>query len=214
VTASGIANFENFSEGTSFKPSFTDPRSGITFSNSTAFLGNFVIEYATNSTWSAPMFQNNRYLVANGYVLGNGASLPANFGFTAMLPQLALLVELDVVGNSSSSAVPCGVSLLIQDSGGATISSQTATLTSGSPQQYHLKAESPICNFARFLITTSNAGFDGVDNINVLTPEPSAAVGGALLIFPLLWRGSGVRDRLCSGRRSFPSRCRDGSTRS
>jgi hypothetical protein len=193
LVASGVATFENYAEGAHFKPSFTDPVSGIAFSNSTAANGNFVIEYANSSSWTAPMFQDNHYLAANGYAPGIGASLPARFGFTATLARLSLFVELDLVGLNSGSS-HYDVSFLIQNTGGATLASQTVSFTSGLPKQYHLRLDSSSYDIASFRITTLDVGCNAIDNINAFAPEPSvAAAAGALMLMPALRRRKSIR---------------------
>jgi hypothetical protein len=186
VTGSGVASFENFNEGDNFKPSFTDPVSGITFSNSImgTTASNFTIEYANSASWPAPMFQNNKYLTAGGYAPGNGASLPGQWGFTGTLPQPARTVELDLAGESLSGTY--SVSFLIQNIDGVTLASQTVNFTSGPPQQYHLTQSSANVDIARFLIVPGTNGFDAADNISALVPEPTVSIGGAVgLIYAL-----------------------------
>lgn len=183
----GSATFESYAEGSSYKPSFTDADSGIFFSNSTAANGNFVIEYASGSNWTAPMFQNNKYLGANGYAPGNGASLPAEFGFTGTLPQWAKSVELDVAGDSSTSASLYSMTLTIQDMDGVTLGSDTVNFNSNLPQEYHLTASSTKINIARFLLVPGTNGFDAVDNINAIVPEPSDGVAAAVGVMSLCW---------------------------
>jgi hypothetical protein len=180
-----IATFENFDEGNAFHPSFTDPASGITFSDSTSANANFVIEYATNSSWSAPMFQGNRYMTGNGFVPGDGASMGARFGFTATLPQPARFVELDMAGRGVTGTY--SVSLVIQNSSGTTLGSQTVTFNPDEPQQHHMRVDSQGNDVARFLVTTGTSGFNAVDNINFV-PEPSAGVFGMAMLVAMLRR--------------------------
>lgn len=183
----GSATFENFNEGMNFVSSFIDPASGITFSNST--FGNFVIEYGNDSSWPAAMFQNNKYLVAGGYAPGNGASLPGKFGFTATLPELARSVEMDVAGSSDAST-PYTVTLVVENSLGATVGSQTASFTPAAPQEIHLTASSANLDIAQFMVVPGTGGFDGVDNINEIVPEPGVGVA-AMIGSIALWRRRG-----------------------
>jgi hypothetical protein len=197
------ATFENFNEGDSFTPSFTDPLSGIQFfTSSAAGNTNLVIEYANSTSWTAPMFQNNKYLTGNGYSPGNGASLGAQFGFNATLPQLARSVELDIAGDSVSG--PYGVSLVIQNSSGVTLGLQTANFGPGFPQQVHVRAESANFDIAKFQIVPGSGGFDGVDNITALAPEPATGATGAVVLMSgfgrSIGRHAGNRRRLAFSR--------------
>ena len=107
------ADFENFIEGDHFRPSFTDPHSGIFFTNSTAANQNFVIEYANDPRSS--FYSNNKFLSANGLSFGPGFGLPGNFGFTAILPNFASRVTLDA-GVSDTLNALCTLTLTGYDS--------------------------------------------------------------------------------------------------
>src|SRR4051794_33235460 len=116
-TANGAtltANFENFTEGEHFAPSFTDPVSGIFFTSSTAANHNFVIEFSNDPR--SPIYLNNKYLVGNGLAPGAGFSLASNFGFTAILPSAADKVRLDA-GVGDSGTGPCAIVLTGYDAG-------------------------------------------------------------------------------------------------
>jgi hypothetical protein len=187
TTASGVATFENFSEGASFKPTLTDPLSNIVFSSSTAVNHNFVVEYANQPSVPAAMFQNNKYLSANGYSPGNVGGLAGNFGFTATLPQPAQYVELDLAGTRGSGAAGAyGVSLLALDTTGAALGSQTVSFgTVGLVQQYHLRVDAPDFTIAKFMLTTSDEGADGVDNIYASVPEPTTTFAATAMILAI-----------------------------
>src|SRR5207237_3987844 len=111
-----VATFENFSEGDSFKPSFTDPLSGITFRNSTTSLGGFGIDYSSSA------FGGSTYLTSGGYISGpTGIVYGANFGFTADLPALSNQVSIDVMRSDGDVSQ---IALIGLNSSGQTIAQQ------------------------------------------------------------------------------------------
>jgi len=180
-----VADFESYPEGTSFKPSFLDSQSGIFFTNSTAFSHNFVIEYATSTTSTDPIYSNNKYLVANGFAPGNGASLPGNFGFTGNLPGPANHISIDV-GIIQNGPAACTVILSGYDMQDQLLDSDASSLTTPAPfGQRHLEVDSSGFEMLRFVLAVDHCS-TGYDNITaVIVPEPGSAmlvVGGGLLL--------------------------------
>jgi hypothetical protein len=118
-----VATFENYTEGRSFKPSFTDPLSGITFHDSTSDGNVFAIEY------SATQFGGGNYLSA-AYSVGPGFGWSAHFGFTADLPMAARSASVDI---GFSDGV--GSAFLLQgiNAQGIVVASQHGPATSSSP---------------------------------------------------------------------------------
>jgi hypothetical protein len=161
-----VATFENFSEGDSFKPSFTDPLSGITFRDSSHPGGGFVIDY------SATLFGDGNYLTAGVYVPGPGSGFGAFFGFTGDLPQQANEVGVDVRYGADRSEV----SLQGFDALGNLLAQQ-----GGPPGQnllpFSLEIHSSAFEIRSFRVSVGG-GAAGYDNISyTIVPEPAFAWG-------------------------------------
>ena len=93
----GVANFENFTEGDFFFPSFTDPASGIFFVDSTGpDPGEWVIEF-TGARPDLPTASPGNYLSSLGYVPGPSLLLPYEFGIRGILPTLADRVSMTLI---------------------------------------------------------------------------------------------------------------------
>jgi PEP-CTERM motif len=87
-----IADFQNFSAQL-ISASFTDPKSGIVFSNSQNSGGVFGIQDSSTYHFSsAPTFLPTIYLTGNGITTDtSGAIVAGDFGFDAALPGAAFL---------------------------------------------------------------------------------------------------------------------------
>jgi hypothetical protein len=176
------ADFENFTEGDFFYPSFRDPRSGIFFTDSTGpDPGEWTIEYA-QSYAGLPTTTPGNFLSSVGYAPGPGFGLPYQFGLTAFLPFGSPSVSVTML----YSAYPQGggtptVTLQGYGDGGMPLSSVTFTPSSGSFVEKTLTISSSI-DIVSFKITPHYL-FTGFDNIT-FSPEPSC--GGAALLLILL----------------------------
>jgi hypothetical protein len=162
-----VATFENFNEGDSFEPSFTDLLSGITFHDSTHANGGFTIEF------SGTEFGGGNYLSAGGYAPGPGHSWAGNFGFVGDLPSLAQRVSVDVthsVGDTSS------IKMRAFDADGNLLMVDSAPM--GAPPNFVLTVTSRNFAIARFQLQGGAAIATGYDNISYeIVPEPGLVSG-------------------------------------
>ena len=181
-----VATFENFAEGQSFKPSFTDPLSGITLRDSTHPSGGFSIEYSSTE------FGGGNYLTAGGYAPGPGNHWGANFGFIGDLSSPANNISVDVsypgFGDSGS------VVLKGYDSVGTLIAQQAGA--PGAPGPFTLTIHSSQFDIVKLQVTV-DAIDTGYDNVSyTILPEPhsvSLVLAAAVLALRRRW----LR---CSGR--------------
>ena len=180
------ADFENFIEGDHFRPSFTDPHSGIFFTNSTAANQNFVIEYANDPRSS--FYSNNKFLSANGLSFGPGFGLPGNFGFTAILPNFASRVTLDA-GVSDTLNALCTLTLTGYDSTNRIVDSNSFRGPVPPFSQTALRIDSTALDIDHIILSTENC-FVAYDNITINVPEASG-IGGALA----MWIGCVMRHK-------------------
>lgn len=170
-----VATFENFTEGQAFKPSFTDPLSGITFRDSTASGHGFSIDYAIDP------FGVSTYLTSGGYTPGDGRTLGYDFGFTADLPAPAIRVGLDVAYVPGTVGSPAGTMLRAYNTSGAVVAQTTVPGFVASP--FHLEATSLAYDIVRLSITVPDIA-TGYDNVSyTVLPEP---VGMTALVCPVL----------------------------
>ncbi|HEY1686831.1 MAG TPA: hypothetical protein VGG19_18870 [Tepidisphaeraceae bacterium] len=168
-----MATFENYTEGQNFKPSFTDPLSGITFFNSTGGTQNFVIEY------SSMEFGGGNYLTSALYSPGSGGSWAASFGFTADLPTPANSLSISVthsIGNTST------IQLEAFNSNNVLVAQKSAI--SNAPDPFTLEVISTEYDIASFKMIVSSQIGTGYDNISyTYLPEPASLAPFALLLF-------------------------------
>jgi hypothetical protein len=170
--ASGIAKFENYPEGLIAFGPFTDPTSGITFSNPVSANMNFTSEFGDFSP-SRPLTSPGNYLSSNGWAPGGGIALPYQFGFTATLPEASGLVQMELIyalgvsgGNTVTvtglSATGTTVAMTSFHATGGNFTETTLTLTSLSNQISSIQ-----------VVATDI--FDGFDNIRFSPiPEPTS----------------------------------------
>ncbi|HEX3358555.1 MAG TPA: hypothetical protein VHS31_16390 [Tepidisphaeraceae bacterium] len=186
-TLAATATFENFSEGQSFSTSFTDPLSGIFFSNPTALNHDFVIEYGGPDP-QLPDITPGHYLKSNGYAPGDGISVSPNTGFTATLPSAALLLSMDFVYIS-----PGTLTVNAFDAQGNIVATQSVTPPPGNFLEGHLALQSP-SPFVKFTATSTVDGI-GYDNIHFDVPEPSTLGPVATILLGLRCRRWRVGER-------------------
>jgi hypothetical protein len=157
------ATFENFTPGQFFRPSFTDPLSGITFRDSThPFSHDFAIDGNPGGFYfGAP----GNYLTAGG---GPVAALGSYFGFTADLPSPANCVSLDAVYQDDAITT---MVLLGLDKTGAVVAQQSPP--PGTTNPFTLTITSSQYDITTFRVSI-RTGFSGYDNISyTVLPEPS-----------------------------------------
>jgi hypothetical protein len=155
-----VATFENFTRGQQFKSSFTDPISGIVFSDSTTSTGGFTIAGGLSE------FGNGNYLNSGG-----DSGWGFQFGFTGTLPVSANFIAIDVstggIGNSSS------VELKAFNSSNAMIDEKLGP--NDQIDAFTLEITSSQYDIAYFEIAAVDIA-TGYDNISFTTnvPEPSS----------------------------------------
>ncbi len=176
---------ENFPEGSLGTKPFTDPLSGIRFSEPTAIGGNYIIEFA-GQTPNLPTISPGNYLKSNGYVPGPGYSASPNTGFTVTLPTLAQHISFD---------------FLYVDDGGGSLTVQAFSTTGQLVAQHSLSP--PVASFVEGHFDLSSATVDihffkmrstldgiGYDNIAFIVPEPFAgSILAALAMLAAISRG-------------------------
>lgn len=175
---SGVATFENFSEGDKFFHAFADPHSGIVFSDATGpNPGVFVIEFA-GPTPGLPNTTPGNFLSSGGWVPGPGIGLVFEFGFRGVLPKPADSLSMDVI-----YATDPGALLLLEafDENDSLISSTAQTPPFGFFLETQISVTSPAPNIHSFRITATDM-YAGYDNI-AFVPEPAfGAWAGTLAI--------------------------------
>jgi hypothetical protein len=168
------ATFENFKEGDSFEPSFTDPLSDITFSDST--YGSFGIDY------SAMQFGGGNHL-ATMVIVGPVSSWDNFFGFTGTLPAPANRVSIDVSypGFENVSGL-----LLKAFDGRNNVVAQQFGPPNYPAEPFTMQVTSSQFDIAKFQIVP-NGGIDSVyDNISyTIAPDPMnlASIATATLVY-------------------------------
>jgi hypothetical protein len=174
------ADFENFTEGDFFYPSFRDPRSRIFFTDSTGpDPGEWVIEYA-ESRPGLPTTTPGNFLSSVGYSPGPGLGLPYQFGLTGILPfgspslSVTMLYSVYPQGGGTPTVTLQGFG-----DGGMPLSSTTFTTTTGDFVEKTLTISSSI-DILSFKITPRYI-FTGFDNIT-FSPEPSCGAAMMLVI--------------------------------
>jgi hypothetical protein len=170
------ATFENFTEGQSFGPSFTDPLSSESFREPTGPLKGFSIDSASG------LFGGGMYLTSGGYSPGPGGGVFSTFGFKGDLPSLANRLSIDVshLGGDTSQ-----VSLTGFNSLGGVVSQSFGQADAQDP--FRIQVTSNSFNFASFQVQVPPGLSAGYDNISfTIVPEPSivATLGGIVAFFP------------------------------
>jgi hypothetical protein len=156
------ATFENYTAGQFFRPSFTDPLSGISFYDSTTPPGyGFAIDGSPNGAY----FSGGNYLTAGG---GPFNGLGAYFGFTADLPFAANHVNLEAEYQADSIT---NVVLKGFDSSGHVVAQESGQASMSNP--FTLEIDSAQYNITTFQISVGG-GAAGYDNISyTYLPEPA-----------------------------------------
>ncbi len=163
----GVATFENFNEGDVFFPSFTDPLSGIFFAESGGpSPGFWVIEFAGPFP-TLPTITPGNWLNNSGFAPGPGFGINFEFGFRAILPELADRVGMDVVYATDPGAL---LTLEAFDSNGTRVGMSQVAPTPGNFLELHIEASSAQFDIRSLRVTASNM-FAGYDNV-AFTPEP------------------------------------------
>jgi MYXO-CTERM domain-containing protein len=175
ASAAGIAKFENFPEGLIAFGPFTDPLSGITFSNPASANQNFTSEFGDFAP-ARPLTSPGNFLSSNGWAPGGGIALPYQFGFDAHLPEASGLVQMELIyalGSSGGNTV----TVTGLNSAGATVASTSYHATSGFFVETTMTLSSP-SNDISAIHVVANDIFDGFDNIR-FSPVPEPASAGA-----------------------------------
>ena len=178
--AAGIANFENFYEGNFFNPSFTDPVSGIFFSNSTAANQDFVMEFGAFSP-QRPLTSPGIYMGANGWAPGDGISLPYQFGLDARLPENSGIVQMEMIYAVSGGNT---VNVTGLNENNQVVANTSFHTTSGNFVETTLTLTSASNNIRTIHIEAIDI-FNAFDNIRFAPiPEPGTAgvLAGALVV--------------------------------
>jgi hypothetical protein len=172
------ATFENF-DGGSLGNSFTDPLSGITFSDPTFPQNDFSIQYA--GAWpTMPSMTPGHYLVGAGYSSDGGLILASGFGLTATLPSLARTLSMDVgYGNFDDGHLRVDA----LDSADNIVATVDVFPPVESFVEMHVQLESANVDIHKFRTTATDLAV-GYDNIAFDVPEPMlAGLGGVLILF-------------------------------
>jgi hypothetical protein len=173
------ATFENFTVGQTFKPSFTDPISGIIFTNSTGPTDDFDIADGLVE------FSNDNYLGS-----GSPAGWSWEFGFTGKLPAPADQVSIEV--SDGGIGYDSNVTLEGLDKNNNVIAEQSGISTppgTFGPDPFTIQIISPDYNVVSFQVIAVGI-FTGYDNITyTILPEPTPISCLFLAIsFPILNR--------------------------
>jgi len=177
ASAAGIAKFENYPEGLIAFGPFTDPLSGITFSNPVSANMNFTSEFGDFSP-SRPLTSPGNYLSSNGWAPGGGISLPYQFGFDALFPEPSGLVQMELIYalNGGNTVTVTG-----RNAAGATVATTTFHATSGNFVETTLTLTSASNNISSIHVVANDI-FDGFDNLRFSAiPEP-ASVGSVAMV--------------------------------
>ena len=168
-----IATFENFSVGTEFKPAFTDPLSGLTFTNSTGLNQDFVIDPGV------PEFGFSNEL-ASGAI---GSIWSVQFGFTAILPTLANSVSIDVSVHGVNGLDDSKVVLKCFDQNNVLLGQKAGPSTNIDP--FTLQFQTSNYQIAYFqLQVADNTMATAYDNLAYTTaPEPAYLAAFFGLVF-------------------------------
>jgi len=181
VEQTRVADFENFSEGRTFRSDFTDPVSGIRFYDQVSLSSSFVIEYMGTYPGSAnaPHMVPGQYLGTNGYSSGPGGGVGPSKGFKGQLPDPAKKVGTYILFFSEEATI---IQMLgFNDSGQIVANSSIDVPAFTWFQELYISAESANYDIRRFwLLTPSNTLSMGWDKVSyTYLPEPATA---ALLI--------------------------------
>ena len=182
-----VATFENYVPLDGFKPSFTDPLSGITFRNSTHPSQGFII----NGSPDGRYFGGGHYLTAGG---GPYNGMAPYFGFTADLPAPANHVRIDMV--YGSGFLP-GALLRGFDALGNLVAQQYGpTNIGGQNVQFSLEISDAAYSIRMFQVSV-NGGVAGYDNVRyTIVPEPALAGLAMFAISAIACRPPRTRARL------------------
>jgi hypothetical protein len=171
-------DFETYAEGDSFKPTLTDPATGLLFYNSVSLTRNFVIEYSDASP--AVPFLPGHYLVANGYSPGGSGIDFSPFGFSARPPQPVGFVSMDVAYTLNGPLTPStSLALTGYDSHGQPLASYVVPTYGTDIQTTSLSISDPANAIASFTLSQSGLAI-AVDNI-VFNPVPEPSPAATLL---------------------------------
>jgi hypothetical protein len=153
------ATFENFTVGQTFKPSFTDPISEITFSNATSSVEGFAIASGLSQ------FAGTHYLNS-----ASDTGWTYQFGFTGNIPVSADQVSLEISDGGSSNTA--GVTLEGFDANNALVAQQSGS--SNEPDPFTLQITSSQYDITSFKVIAAGI-FTGYDNIGyTILPEPAS----------------------------------------
>jgi hypothetical protein len=188
--SAGVSTFEQFTEGRTFTGSFTDPASGITFSNSSS--NTFTVEFGA-ATPEFPGVLPGKYIEGGGFVPGPLTSFLVGFGFTATFPKPASHVSLDAL-YSASNVPPATISVQAFDAAGnllATEQQNVPTFLVGAVRRFDFESATPEIQSIR---VSAPGVASGYDNISALVPLPSALSAGIMVITAIMIVG-GLRVR-------------------
>jgi hypothetical protein len=163
-----LCDFENFSEGNLGGGPFTDPISGITFSNPISANNNFIIEFGS-AAGARPLTSPGNVLTTNGFAPGNGFALGHQFNFTATLPAPTGQVDMEMVYTVGSGG-NAQVTVIGYNSANVQVASTVFNASSGNFLETTLSLVSGGTDISSFKVTAVDV-FNGHDNIR-FTPVP------------------------------------------